>query len=184
MRFIGITAVLIAAALWVHGCGKNLPESCDYVVTVGVQEADGADTLPTTGLKAYAFFVGPKAWTVASAGDAMKGVITEVGSGATRQADMAVEQTGDGAVTFVGVKGGSNLMLVVCDPARGIYAWRDDAVVPKGIGGIYVSLLFRPWKYATEEGGSYTEMRWNMVNTVDPDPQGPEDPANPENPEP
>jgi hypothetical protein len=162
MKPIKITIALAVATVALWGCNKNVAETCDYEISPWVQQAADADTLPATGLTLHAFFVEPKVWTVASAEDAAGGVITNLESLATRRADVTVTQEGDGPMLLSAVKGGSNMLLVVSDPANGSYAWRDDASIPEGMENIYVELIFKPYR-----SGPYgIELRWNMVNPV------------------
>lgn len=174
-RIIHITAAVAGAlaVLLPGGCQKMSVKSCDYTITPLCQMTEGGDTIQASDLVAYAFFVNAREWEVASREDAARGVITNIEDGTTLPADMTTEQDARSLLKFEAIEGDRTIFFIVFDRTNDIYAWREDGRVMENLEQVNIPVLFRPWRLAAEEGASYSELRWNMVNQVAPEEPAP-----------
>lgn len=152
-----ITAAVIAAAACLAAGCKKVVYDCDYRVKCFVQDVSGGPEYPLAGAPAYAFYGDTSRYTVASYEDALEGVVTERRSGSKHSCEVSTT-TGESGEAVLPLTG-TPVILIVCCPEERLYAWRE-AKVGAGLGDIYVSLRFRPWR----ESAEYTEAKWTVVN--------------------
>lgn len=141
---------LIAAFICIAAvsCTKPVVRT-DYRLTVTWQERKAEkDPLPLTTASAYAFYVDPNQWEVASIDDAREGVITAVGDPSVKQTyDMTVLAEGEHLNVFSFEFDTQPVMLLVADRNYPMWATGNANVVPN-LSVMDVTLNFTPltWK--------------------------------------
>ncbi len=157
-----IVAMLLSAA--VSGCEKPSVD-CDYVVTPLVQAEENGEVAAATDVVAYAFYADTAQWAVANYADAENGILTSRTGGGTMNYALSAIQDDRSDLTLGRITQ-KPVIVVVCDKAGRIYAWRQIPMEP-GIPSIEVKVYFRPWKTVSP----YTEGGWYMVNEFLPEPE-------------
>lgn len=153
----------VAACLAVLvGCRKPIVR-CDYQLTVTWQERKAEKTpLPLETATAYAFFVDPAQWMVASVEDAREGIITAVGDPSVKRTyDMVGLRGGEGGNVFSFEFDTEPVMLLVADSRYPMWATGNANVVPD-LGNMYVTLNFAPLDWKKDDPDPVVKNQWRF----------------------
>jgi len=155
--FIGLLAVAAAAGLTFFSC-KKVTYDATFTITPTVQRVNNGVEEPRDSVVAYGFDGDTTTWKIKTFEDALNGVFTNDVSGERRSYARRADMDGGTRLTMQIASRFS--VVVVCDYADSIYAWRNVQ-----IGGnlplLTTLVKFRPWKPAAAY--PYDEIRWRMV---------------------
>lgn len=158
-----VITLAAAACMAAVVCCRKPVVRCDYQLTVTWQERKAEKTpLPLETATAYAFFVDPAQWMVASVEDAREGIITAVGDPSVKRTyDMVGLRGGEGRNVFSFEFDTEPVMLLVADSRYPMWATGNANVVPD-LGNMYVTLNFAPLDWKKDDPEPAVKNQWKF----------------------
>lgn len=143
--------LIIAAALLLSSCFKDVAEHTTYLLKPLVQHTSGATLEPLEGVILHAIEADTTDFTVASYEDALEGVVTakEGGSEQIKAFATAQNSTLEGMTDRLELSiPPREVMLLAVDTENRLYAYTQQEF-EENIGLLYVTLIFKSWKEGT-----------------------------------
>ncbi|MDO4758586.1 MAG: hypothetical protein Q4A18_04930 [Rikenellaceae bacterium] len=153
--------LIIATALLLTSCFKDVAENTTYLLKPLVQHTSGAMLEPLEGVVLHAFEADTTLYTVASYDDALEGVVSAKANPSDRIQALvsAAPSTLEGMTDRLEISiPPREMMLLAVDTENRLYAYTQLAF-EQNIGTLYVTLIFKTWK----EGAAWKE-GWQFCN--------------------
>ena len=152
------SALLLVAALGLHGCFKSTVGYTYFNLAVYDQMESEDQFKPSTDIDTYAFWVDTTDWYIASWEDAVAHRITHKTSGQTLDVpDVVGEFNAEQQYQTTLQVEQPISMLVVVNPALKLYAYRKYEL-PENLADIYAKLYMAAWRPTHNSSG------WTVVN--------------------
>lgn len=149
--------IVVLAALGLAACEKVTMNTTYYILPRLQYQKDSVLWF-VDGALAYTFYADTAQWAVASLADAQAGTLTNKFDGSKRGYDIRTEQGAD-SVLVCGPVVQEPVLMVVCDPVDGLYAWKQVPTA-KNLPSVVSGMIFRLWR----TDSVYVDAKWTVVN--------------------